>query len=156
MTTIGTDPNSPMAPDQAAKAEHFISQMTALAMNPAAGESFELGGKTFTRQFLTIDAEQELTALVVSLMVATQEKAQNVAEAFLGSTKDLVKATAIILVDQDPTCTEDWLRTTRGITTLKLVNIVIAQLALNDVVPLLGKLLTIAGAARLVAGPRGS
>lgn len=113
-----------------------IEQLTSLAMNPQWGVPFTMGGKTFARQFLTIDAEQALRSAM------GRDGASAMApDALLRSGVDLLRAAAIVLVDQDPECTEAWLRKTRGVTTLRLADIVAAQLALGEVVPLLAQAL---------------
>lgn len=130
-----------------------VSRTVNLAMNPLEGEPFSLADKHFTRRFLTMQAEQALTTHVVALM-KTVKDGIDVAVLFTVSASQLAEMAAIVLMDQDPECTAEWLQNTRGITTNKLVDIVWAQLQLNEVIASLGKLLSIAALAGAMSEQR--
>lgn len=137
-------PDEP-TPDLTAEA---IAQASALAQDASLGDPFTLGDRTFTHRFLTIARQEQLVRIIIEVVRAAKADggAVNIGEAFLASVEQLPKAVAIILEDQDPESTEAWLRDeARGVTYNALLDILLAQIHLNEVTPLLGKLLTAAG-----------
>lgn len=127
------------------------------------GEEFTLAGRTFTRQLLRIDGEQALTTVLVDLLRTSPD--QEIGAMFLGALQVARRAAAIILADFDlpedafeqlPQATEEmeaWLSTTRGVTSAALLELILAQLRLQGVEDLLGRVYTIAVLTGIVAQP---
>ena len=130
--------------------DEALKKWTALALNPREGEAFEFGGKTFHRQFMTAQGESDLLALITSVTEAAPTS--SIAATFAMSLEHLFGAVALILSDQDHECDEVWVRLIRGPRLAEqMLAIFIAQIQLQEMMPLLGGLLAAAGLARAVA-----
>lgn len=140
------DTDDTLPPDQ-------VSQLIDLALGATDGEPFTLGGREFKRAFLMIDAEQDLAGMLVNLI--KRAPSLDLADVMLTSAREVQHAAALIIADYDhPGAEPDavtghraealrWLRTTRGVTTDALLQLVLAQIALNALGGLLGKLSTV-------------
>lgn len=143
-------PNVSESPETPELTDEAVNLLVSLALSPNQGEPFEFGGKTFTRQFLTIDGEQALYGVVTSVMSAAQSA--SIAESFLISINHLIDATSVILSDQDAECDDVWVRGVRGPGLAKqMVGIVIGQIQLQEMTSVLGGLLAAAGLAHVLA-----
>jgi hypothetical protein len=143
-------PSDPTEPD--ALAPDAIAKFSALAQDPKLGEKFTLGGREFTRQFLSIDAEQDLIEMILAIVKDAPQG--NLLAGLVGSIRKTKKAAALILADQAPECDEAWLSSTRGVTTNQLLALVFAQLEINEVTQVLGKALGLAGLAGALVGAK--
>lgn len=140
---LDVDPSTGMLTDDA------LAKFVNLAVNPHMGDAFEFGGRRFTRQFLTAESEYALLAVVTRVM--DEMPTASIAESFLASLAALFEATALILADQDPEVDEEWVRAVRGAGLAgQMVTIVVGQMQIQQMTPLLGKLLAIAGLAQAV------
>lgn len=122
------------------------ADLVGLAMNPSEGEAFTLGGVERKRCFLRIDAEQALAGVLVQLI--KKAPSLDLADMFIEGIGELREAAAIIIADTDDTdrfAAADWIANTRGISTSDLLELVLAQIALNRLGALLGKLLRLSG-----------
>lgn len=129
--------------------EEVVNRLVAVAVNPEEGEPFEFGGKRFTRRFLNGRDEADLLSLVTRVM--ERAPSSSIAESFLLALDHLFAAVAIILQDQDPECDEDWVRRVRGPgITGQMAIIVVAQIRMQEMTPVLGKLLALVGLAQAV------
>lgn len=141
-----SDP-TPEAPDLTNEA---LAQLIDTALNPQLGEPFTFGGETFTRRFLNGEGEHALTVLIAHTTEGMP--VGSIAEAFTRSLDALFAAVAIILSAQNPMCDEDWIRAVEGPGIAKqLLGIFLAQVKLQEMLPLLGGLLAAAGLAHAVA-----
>ncbi len=147
-------PAEPVDPDAAKPAE--IARASALAQDGKLGEKFSIGGRTFTRQYLSIDTEFALIEIIRSVLVSTGQG--NLLAGFMAELHQAKTAVALILCDQDPECTTDWLSTrprdiADAVTVNRLVGIISAQLSLNETA---GFLVEVSGVAaqlgRLLGG----
>jgi hypothetical protein len=136
-----------MTPDTPDLAPEAIEHLTRLAFFPAEGESFQVGTRTLTRQYVAIATEQAVTRAILDLV--QQFPGQTLAEVFTHAQTELVELAALILADYDGTPVEAahaWLcdRASK-VTTSQLLVLVGGQLELHDQVTLLGKLLIASG-----------
>jgi hypothetical protein len=132
-----------------------VADLVDLALGTQAGEAFTLGGREFTRTWLMVDSEQDLQAILVELI--KRAPTLDLADLMITSSRELLTATALIIADYDHPGADPeaikkhraealaWLRTTRGITTHQLLDVVLAQVSLNQLGVLLGKLSTVVG-----------
>lgn len=140
-----TNPSDGLSPDQ-------IDVLAGLALNPKEGDTFTLAGREFTRAFLRIDAEDALTGIIVE--VVKDAAGQDLATMFLLALPKLRAAAAVILADTapEPFDAAAWLAETRGVTNMALLDLVLAQVQLQELGVLLGKLLTASGLLAAVTG----
>lgn len=134
-----------------------IKRISALAQDPKLGEVFTIGGEEFHRQFLTIDAEQRLIAIVKEVLTGAVNG--NLIAGFLSRIERVTEACALILSDQRPECDEAWLRgrprdTLDAVTTNRMMGVVVAQMHLNETTLFLTELLALVGLAGRFSGPR--
>lgn len=113
-----------------------------LALRPELGAPFALGGKDFTLQYLTYDAEQRLLDVVnpaIKALLVGSEGVPSNDQVFAALRGVLPEAVAVILADQDSSVTVEWVR---GIkeprVSYRLYEVVSAQQVVSD----LGKLLS--------------
>jgi hypothetical protein len=128
--------------------EETINQLAELVANPHAGQAFSFNGEHFTRRFLKIDQQAELTAITLEVMKNAKPDTQ-LGTALMGSFPELKRALAVILTDQKPECNTAFIDEARGkdASLSVMVNIVVGQMILNDMGDLLGKVLAIAAIA---------
>lgn len=129
-----------------------IARVSALAQNPKLGDKFTLAGREFTRQFLTIDAEQDLIELVRDVLLTAPQG--NMLLGFMGKIRETQRAVAIILQDQDPAADLAWLKKTKGVTTSQLVGVIVAQMKVNQITDFLQELLAMAALAGQFIGAK--
>jgi hypothetical protein len=100
-------------------------------MAPKEGDAHTFGGKTFHLTYLSVDGQQALDRLLSPWMGGAHSLPH--AQLFEAIKDSIPKAAALILSEQDPDATEEWVGKLKGkAIRQQLFTLVMAQVELDD------------------------